>query len=94
MIQKYLNKVMNISQISKEINRDKSVVSREIKRHAKIMYRNSGTTYLKYSVAGADGKAKFNHKKTGRKSKIKKDSFIEDKIKLQKWSPEEVCGYI
>lgn len=48
MIQKYLNKGMNISQISKEINRDKSVVSREIKRHAKIMYRNSGTTYLKY----------------------------------------------
>lgn len=48
MIQKYLNKGMNTSQISKEINRDKSVVSREIKRHAKIMYRNSGTTYLKY----------------------------------------------
>lgn len=98
MIQKYLNKGKNISQISKEINRDKSVVSREIKRHAKIMYRNSGTTYLKYSAAEADGEAKFNHKKAGRKSKIKKDlrlkTFIEDKIKLHKWSPEEVCGYI
>lgn len=98
LIQKYLNKRMNITQIAKEINRNKSVVSREIKRHAKVMYRNSGTTYLKYCAAEADGEAKFNHMKAGRKSKIKKDmrlkTFIEDKIKMQKWSPEEVCGYI
>lgn len=98
LIQKYLNKRMNITQIAREINRNKSVVSREIKRHAKIIYRNSGTTYLKYSAAEADGEAKYNHKRAGRKSKIKKDlrlkTFIEDKIKIQKWSPEEVCGYI
>lgn len=82
-IQKCLNKSMNISEIADEINRDKSVVSREIKRHAKLMYRNSGTTYLKYNAAEAEGEAKYNHKKAGRKCAIKEDlklkRFIEDK---------------
>ena len=97
-IQKYLNKRMNISEIADEINRDKSVVSREIKRHAKLMYRNTGTTYLKYNAAEAEGEAKYNHKKAGRKCAIKEDlklkRFIEDKIKIEKWSPEEIAGYI
>lgn len=97
-IQKCLNKRMNITQIAKEINRDKSVVSREIKRHSKLMYRDSGTTYLKYSAAQAEGEARYNHSKAGRKAKVKKDTslkeYIEEKIKIYKWSPEEVCGYI
>ena len=97
-IQKCLNKRMNITQIAKEINRDKSVVSREIKRHSKLMYRDSGTTYFKYSAAVAEGEAKYNHKRAGKKCVLKVDGrlkrFIEDKIKIEKWSPEEVAGYI
>lgn len=97
-IQKCINDKMSITQIANEIDRDKSVVSREIKRHAKVVYKDNGITYLKYNAAEADGEAKFNHKKAGRKSKIQKDvklkTFIENKIKLDKWSPEEVCGYI
>lgn len=80
----------NQSQIAEEINRDRSVVCRELKRHAKLKYKNNGTSYLKYTAAEADGEAKFNHKKAGRKSKIQKDirlkTFIESKIKSDKWS--------
>ena len=78
IIQKCLNKRMNITQIAKEIDRNKSVVSREIKRHAKLIYRNSGTTYFKYNAAEANGEAIFNHKKAGRKSKVKKRYKIKD----------------
>jgi len=98
IIEYLFQKGYNQTQISEEIGRNRSVVCRELKRHAKIKYKDNGTSYLKYTAAEADGEAKFNHKKAGRKSKIQKDirlkTFIENKIKSDKWSPEEVCGYI
>lgn len=98
IIQYLLKKGMKQIDIAKEIGRDKSVISRELKRHSKTWYKENGNQYVKYSAAEADGEAKYNHRKSGRKSKIKKDNrlktYIEDKIKIHKWSPEEVCGYI
>ncbi len=98
IIQYLLRKGMSQSGIAKELGRDRSVISREVKRHAKIVYKENGNQYLRYNAAEANGEAKYNHRKAGRKSKIKKDTklktYIEDKIKIHKWSPEEVCGYI
>ena len=79
IIEYLFQKGYNQSQIAEEINRDRSVVCRELKRHAKLKYKNNGTSYLKYTAAEADGEAKFNHKKAGRKSKIQKDIRLKRK---------------
>lgn len=44
----------------------------------------------------AQGKYEFSKKKAGRKCKLSRGlkQFIEDKILIEKWSPEEVAGYI
>lgn len=44
----------------------------------------------------AQGKYEYNKKKAGRKCKLSRalKQFIEDKILIEKWSPEEVAGYI
>ena len=44
----------------------------------------------------AQGKYEYNRKKAGRKCKLSRalKQFIEDKILIEKWSPEEVAGYI
>lgn len=98
IIQKMLNKKYSQSDIAKELDRDRSVVNREIKRHSKLIYKNNGTTYWRYSAAEADGEYKYNRRKAGRICKIDKDivlkTFIEDKIKINKWFPEEIAGYI
>lgn len=98
LIQKMLNKRMKQSDIARELNRDRSVISREVRRNSDLIYRDSGSCYLKYSSARAQGKYQCKRKKAGRISSVKKDkrlkTFIDDKIRIQKWSPEEVAGYI
>lgn len=97
-IQEMLSKKCSQADIAREINRDRSVISREIKRHSKLVYRISGTSYWRYSAIESEGEFKYSRSKSGRKCKIEKDivlkTFIEDKIKINKWSPEEVSGYI
>lgn len=41
---------MNITRKAQEIDRERGIVSREIKRNSKLMYREDGATYLKYSA--------------------------------------------
>ena len=87
------------TKIGKEIGRDKSVVSREIKRNKEVKYSEvKGFNINVYRASLAQGKYKYNKKKSGRKSSIKKDNrlktFIETKIIESNWSPEEIAGYI
>lgn len=87
------------TKIGNEIGRDKSVVSREIKRNKEVKYSEvKGININIYRACVAQGKYKYNKRKAGRKSSVEKDNilktFIETKIKENKWSPEEIAGYI
>ena len=88
-----------IQQIADEIHRNKSIVSREISRNSEEKWNyETGICKKVYSAAVAHGKYEYKKKNAGRKSVIKIDralkQFIEDKILKDKWSPEEVAGYI
>lgn len=88
-----------IQQIADEIGRNKSIVSREIKRNGYQKWDERTAKYRNmYSAARAQGNYECRKKNAGRKSSLKKDKalkqFIEDKIVKEKWSPKEVAGYI
>ena len=92
-------KKYTIQQMANEINRDKSIVSREIKRNSEEKWDyETGICKRVYSAAKAQGKYEYRKKNAGRKSSLEKDrglkQFIEDKILKEKWSPEEISGYI
>jgi IS30 family transposase len=86
-----------MQEMSEELGRNKSIISREINRHCEIKYDYStGIKRKVYSAAVAQGKYEYSKKKAGRKCKLSRalKQFIEDKILIEKWSPEEVAGYI
>ena len=92
-------KRITITQIAKELGRDKSVISREISRNSYLKWDERTAKYKKiYSAGRAQGDYEARRKKAGRKSAIMKDKklkqFIEDKILIEKWSPKEISGYI
>ena len=88
-----------IQEIAEKIGRNKSIVSREIKRNGYEKWDERTARYKKmYSAARAQGKYEYRKKNAGRKTVLEEDKglkqFIEDKIKKEKWSPKEVAGYI
>ena len=86
-----------MQEMSEELGRNKSIISREINRHCDIKWNyENGICKKIYSAAVAQGKYEYSKKKAGRKSKLSRalKQFIEDKIIKEKWSPEEVAGYI
>lgn len=88
-----------IQQIANEIGRNKSIVSREIKRNGYQKWDERTARYKNmYSASIAQGKYECRKKNAGRKSSVEADKamkqFIEDKILKEKWSPKEVAGYI
>ena len=92
-------KKIKITEIAEELDRDKSVISREINRNSYLKWDERTAKYKKiYSAARAQGDYENKRKNAGRKSAVKEDKklkqFIEDKILIEKWSPEEVSGYI
>lgn len=92
-------KKYRMQDIANRLERNKSVISREISRNSKIKWNyKNGNCKKVYSAAVAQGKYEYRKKSAGRKTVIKKDralkQFIEDKILKEKWSPEEVAGYI
>ena len=96
-IEYMLKKKYTLKEMSEELGRNKSIISREINRHCeeKWNYKN-GICKKVYSAAVAQGKYEYSKKRAGRKCKLSRGlkQFIEDKILLEKWSPEEVAGYI
>ena len=92
-----IKKKYTMQEMGEELGRNKSIISREINRHCeKICDYNTGIWKKVYSAAKAQGKYERSKKKAGRKCKLSRGlkQFIEDKIKKEKWSPEEVAGYI
>ncbi len=92
-----LKKKYTLQEMSEEIGRNKSIISREINRHSDEKWDyNTGICKKVYSAAVAQGKYEYSKKKAGRKCKLSRalKQFIEDKILKEKWSPEEVAGYI
>lgn len=92
-------KKVKITQLAEELGRDKSVISREIKRNSYLKWDERSAKYKKvYSAGRAQGDYENKRKNAGRKSAVKIDKklkqFIEDKILMEKWSPEEIAGYI
>jgi IS30 family transposase len=88
-----------IQQIADKINRNKSIVSREIRRNSEEKWNyDNGDCKLVYSAAVAQGKYEYRKKSAGRKSSVKVDRclklYIEDRIQKDKWSPKEIAGYI
>lgn len=92
-----VKKKYTMQEMSEELGRNKSVISREINRHCeKVCDYNTGIWRKVYSAAKAQGKYEYSKRKAGRKCKLSRGlkQFIEDKILIEKWSPEEVAGYI
>lgn len=96
-IEYMLKKRYTLQEMAEELGRNKSIISREINRHCKYKWNyNNGMCKKIYSAARAQGMYEFSKKQAGRKSKLSRalKQFIEDKILKEKWSPEEVAGYI
>lgn len=92
-----IKKKYTLQEMSEELGRNKSVISREINRHCdKKWDYNTGICRKVYSATVAQGKYEYSKKKAGRKCRLSRalKQFIEDKILIEKWSPEEVAGYI
>ena len=92
-----IKKKYTMQEMAEELGRNKSIISREINRHCDKKWNyNTGICKKVYSAAVAQGKYEFSKKKAGRKCKLNRalKQFIEDKILIEKWSPEEVAGYI
>lgn len=88
-----------ITEIARELGRDKSVISREIRRNSYLKWDEKTAEYKRiYSAGRAQGDYEYRRKKAGRKSGVEKDKklkqFIENKIIIDKWSPKEIAGYI
>ena len=96
-IEYFVKKKYTMQEMSDELNRNKSIISREINRHCEYKWNYETGIFRKvYSAAVAQGKYEFSKKQAGRKCKLDRalKQFIEDKILIEKWSPEEVAGYI
>ena len=92
-----VKKKYTMQEMSEELGRNKSIISREINRHCeRICDYNTGIWKKVYSAAVAQGKYEYSKKQAGRKCKLSRalKQFIEEKILIEKWSPEEVAGYI
>ena len=96
-IEYMLKKKYTMQEMSEELGRNKSIISREINRNCDIKWNyDTGICKKVYSAAVAQGKYEYNKRKAGRKCKLDRalKQFIEDKVLKEKWSPEEVAGYI
>ena len=91
-------KKLTISQIADSLKRDKSAISREISRNSYFKWDERTAKYKKIYSAKVQGDYENKRKNAGRKSAVSKDKkikqFIEDKIIIEKWSTEEVAGYV
>lgn len=92
-----VKKKYTMQEMAEELSRNKSTISREINRHCDVKWDyNTGIRKKIYSATIAQARYEYNRKNAGRKSKLSRGlkQFIEDKILIDKWSPEEIAGYI
>lgn len=96
-IEYMMKKKYTMREMSEELGRNKSIISREINRHCEIKSDyETGIKRKVYRASVAQGKYEYSKKQAGRKTKLDRrlKQYIEEKILKEKWSPEEVAGYI
>ena len=93
-------RLFNNSYIAKYLGVNRSTISRELNNRKEYkMYIRTGKTSLKpYNAAYAQNDYIFKRGLSKGEYKLKKYSemakFIEDKIKIDKWAPDVIVGYM
>ena len=96
----YGKRLFNNTYIAKYLNVHKSTISRELKKRRKErMYIRTGKTKtLPYTAEYAQENADFKRGLSKGEYKLRKNKklakFIEDKIKIDKWAPDAIVGYM
>jgi len=86
-IQVYLKMEVKPSEIARQLGKDRSVISREIKRNSDL----NG----KYRACYADEAAQVRKERFVRSRKLtpQMEAYIIDKIRSEQWSPGQIKGH-
>ena len=93
-------RLFNNTYIANYIGVDKSTISRELKNRikSKIVVRSGKITNKPYNAVDAQNDYLFKRGLSKGEYKLRKyktmANFIEDKIKIDKWSPDVIVGYM
>ena len=93
-------RIFNNTYIANYLGVDKSTISRELnKRRKEKMYIRTGKTKtMPYTAEYAQNDADFKRGLSKGEYKLRKykkmTKFIEDKIKIDKWAPDVIVGYM
>lgn len=95
-IEIYKNDGLSLNEIAKKLGRNKSTISREIKRNQVKQLNSDLSDKLEYYGETAQIKYENKRKNSGRKIKLVECSnaikYIENKILKEKWSPDAAVG--
>ncbi|MEG2283798.1 MAG: IS30 family transposase [Bacilli bacterium] len=93
-------RLFNNTYIANYIKVNKSTISRELRkrRQEKMYIRTGATKTMPYTAEYAQQNATFKRGLSKGEYKLRKHKkmakFIEDKIKLDKWAPDAIVGYM
>lgn len=93
-------RLFNNSYIANYLEVDKSTISRELKkrRREKMYIRTGKTKTMPYTAEYAQENADFKRSLSKGEYKLRRNkklaNFIEEKIKVNKWSPDVIVGYM
>ena len=93
-------RLFNNTYIANYLGVHKSTISRELKkrRKEKMYIRTGKTRTMPYTAEYAQENANFNRGLSKGEYKLRKNKklakFIEDKIKIDKWAPDVIVGYM
>ena len=92
-------RLFNNTYIANYLGVHKSTISRELrKRRKEKMYIRTGKTTMPYAAEYAQENADFKRGLSKGEYKLRKNKklakFIEDKIKINKWAPDVIVGYM
>ena len=93
-------RMFNNSYIAKYIGVDRSTISRELnkRKNYKFMIRTGRTIERPYNATDAHNNYLFKRRLSKGEYKLrhhrKMAKFIEDKIKIEHWSPDAIVGYM
>ena len=95
-LQIYCNDGLNISQIAKKLSRNKSTISRELSRNSVVQKDTQLREHMCYFADTAQNHYTKRRKNCGTKLKLEPCmdciSWVENKIKDDKWSPDAAIG--
>jgi IS30 family transposase len=95
-IELLLKQRKNPSEIARELGRDRSVITREIKRNSVTQLDSELREHKRYFADAATRQYNERRETTGCKYKIAEVAelieYVEDKVKKEKWSPDAAIG--